>query len=623
MPKTFLIPVAALLGLLVAIPPSLDVAHAEGRNARPDVMPVKDIKRGMKGYGLTVFEGTKPERFDVEVIDVLQNFQPQQDLILIKTKHPRLEVTRVVAGMSGSPIFINGKMVGAYAYGWTFGREPVAGVTPIANMLDDLARPLPKQLDGIPLGALPPQYRSARHRVDASNQFQGKVGSYDVAKHAGQLAQAKSRLVSGKYGGMTPVATPLLMGGLTAGAMALSEELLTPLGLEPLQAGGGGAEDPNAPKRFVDGGALGIQLIRGDMSATGLGTVTRVEGDKLVAFGHPMMNGGVTNLPTAIGSILWFLASDMRSFKIGMPVRSVGAMVNDRQASIVVSHSVEAPVIPVSLKVKGAEGAPRTEWNFEVAHEKFMTPAFMAIALGNALQATAAERQDVSWTVQARLAIKDHGEISLEDQGVAVGGTPDERDFAQSPLVKAAGAILNNPWEPAVLLKADVTIQLSYERDLLRLRGAELIDPEIDAGTPARVRLTLEPYSGQSITRVISIPVPSYLAGETVDISLVPGYTVEHERSAPENLSDLVRNLENQSYPAKSLVASFASGSGAVSYKGRIAKNLPPGALNTIQPVTTSVAPDSFGTQIRRVFALDKFMTGRDSVTVKIRPVLR
>ncbi len=634
MPKSFYLPVAALLGFLAAVVPNLNSARAEGKATRADIMPVDQIKRGMKGYGLTVFEGTTPEKFGVEVIDVLYNFQPQQELILIKTDHPRLDVAKVVAGMSGSPIYIDGKMIGAYAYGWTFGREPVAGVTPIRNMLDDLERPLPKQVDGIPFGTLPKPHQASRSSSEAQGKrtvtgslYRGERGSYDVERHAKQLAEAKSKLVgSATESGVAtlkPVATPLLMGGLTARSVNWAKDLLGPMGLEPLQAGGGGKGDPGAPKRFVAGGAVGIQLIRGDLSATGLGTVTRVEGDKLVAFGHPMMNSGVSNLPTAIGRILWFLASDMRSFKIGMPVREVGAMVNDRQASIVVSHSIEAPVIPVKFKVKGAPGAPVTDWNFEVAHEKFMTPAFIAVALGNAMQTTAAERQDVTWTVKSKLVTRDHGTILLEDQGVSVGGTPDEREFAESPLVKAAGAILNNPWEPTVLASAEVEIELRYEREILRLRGADLLDAEVDAGEPARVRLTLEPYTGKAITRVISIPLPRHLAGGTVNITLEPGYNVEYERAAPESLGELVRNLENQTYPAKSVVASFSSGNGAVSYKGRVAKNLPPGALDSIQPVTTSIAPDAFGTQVRRVFTLGQFMTGQDSVSVKIRPVLR
>jgi hypothetical protein len=136
------------------------------------------------------------------------------------------------------------------------------------------------------------------------------------------------------------------------------------------------------------------------MSASGLGTVTRVEGDKLVAFGHPMMQTGVTSLPTSIGKVLWFLASDMRSFKIGYGVRNVGALVNDRQAAIVVSHSATAPTIPVSMKIKGVPGAPYTSWKFEVAHDKFMTPAFLSIALGKPPRSRL-EQQDVSWNARA------------------------------------------------------------------------------------------------------------------------------------------------------------------------------------------------------------------------------
>src|SRR5690606_20244251 len=136
-------------------------------------------------------------------------------------------------------------------------------------------------------------------------------------------------------------------------AVELASHLLSPLGLEPLAAGGGADAVESAPERYVDGGAVSIQLITGDTTATGLGTVTRVEGDLVSAFGHPMMNSGFTALPAAVSKVLWFLASEQRSFKIGAPVRQVGALVNDRQASIVVSHSATAPVIPVHVEIAG------------------------------------------------------------------------------------------------------------------------------------------------------------------------------------------------------------------------------------------------------------------------------
>ncbi len=621
---------ASLVATLLPLPLGLGRARADGLTSRSDVMPVKDVRPGMKGYGLTVFSGTTPERFDVEVIGVLSNFRPKQDLILIKTKHPRLEVAKVVAGMSGSPIYLNDKMIGAYAYGWTFGAEPVAGVTPIRNMLDDLVRPLPPAIHGWPLRALPERTAalgdgaSGRSQPNSTNSaIDSKYARYDLARHARRLAAEQHAMTSAGAGTLRAVSTPVLIGGMSPAAVNMAQNLLQPLGLEPLQAGGAGTPDPNAPTRYVDGGAIGVQLVRGDMSAMGLGTVTRVEGDRLVAFGHPMMESGVAALPTAIGQVLWFLASDQRSFKIGTAVRPMGAMINDRQASIVVSHSQQAPVIPVSLKLRGVPGVASGNWNFEVAHEKFMSPSFVAVALGSALQAVASERQDVTWTAKSTLKIRGHGQISLEDYGVAIGGTPDAGELGRSNLVRAIGAVLNNPWEPAFIESASMEIELKFAREVLRLRGAELLDPEVEAGKPARVRLTFSPYSGPEVTRVVAVTIPPQLAGQNVTLEIVPGYLEEREDSAPDNLSELVHNLATTTYPPKSVVIAFQSGSSAVSFKGRVARNLPPGALDALRPTTSSVAPEAFQSAIRQVVPLTDFVVGRDKVTVSVRPVLR
>lgn len=588
---------------------------------RPDVLGVDALRPGMKGYGLTVFQGTKPERFGVEIIDVLDNFRPQQELILIKTKHPRLDIAGVVAGMSGSPIFIDGKMIGAYAYGWTFGREPVAGVTPIKHMLDDLARPIPKQIYGVPLRVLPDR-PGKQARVDRF-RFQGPSQGYDLTEHAAQLARSHAQSGLSPTEKIAPVTTPILMGGLSTTGIEMARELLSPLGLEPLQAGGGGAEDPTAPTRFENGGAIGVQLVRGDISATGLGTVTRVEGDRLVAFGHPMMQAGVTALPTAVGKILWFLASEMRSFKIGMPVHDVGTLVNDRMASIVVSQDIKAPVIPVSLRIRGVPGAVHKEWNMEVAHEKFMTPSFLAIALGSAVEAVISERQDISWSARSYLKIKGFDPIPIDDYGVSIGGSPQAQDFMRANVVDAAGAVLNNPWQDVRVESVKMDIEMRYAREIVRLRGAELLESEIDAGKPARIRLTLQPFAGPDQTRLISVPIPAYLAGETLKLSIEPGYMVERERPSPESVDDLIANIIDPVYPPKSIVVSFASGAGGVAHRGLVAKNLPPGAMDSLQPRSSSRGPRAFRTQLRHVEKLPVFMVGKDSVSVEVRPILR
>lgn len=624
MRNTLLLVVAVLIGLLAPLG-LWQTAQAQGKHDS-GILPVDQIKPGMKGYGLTVFSGTKPERFGVSVIGVLKNFQPRQDLILIKTKHPRLAVTKVVAGMSGSPIFINHKMVGAYAYGWTFGREPVAGVTPIQNMLNELHRPIPKMINGWPLvPGRSHDMRQARRSMSSVNRYAGSLDNYDLDKHAQQIAKRNALTVPGSSSPARPVDTPLLMGGMTSSAMGLARKVLSPLGLTPVQAGGGGSsakQAKNAPSHFVDGGAIGVQLIRGDMSAMGLGTVTSVHGNKLVAFGHPMMQSGVTALPTCIGKVLWFLASDMRSFKIGEPIKPLGALVNDRLAAIVVDEKVKAPVIPVTMHIKGVNGAPVTDWKFQIAEEKFMSPAFLAIALGNALQATAAERQDVSWTAESRLSLHRHGSIDLEDFGVAIGGTPDPQDFVRSNLVRSVGALMNNPWKPLLIDGVEMTIRLRYARDILRLRGSEILDPEVQAGQPARIRLTLIPYASKPITRVVSVPIPEHLAGKKLSLEVSPGYTEQRDQADPDSLEALIHNLAHATYPPKSLVVSYNAGDGAVSYKGHVARNLPPGALDAIRPTSSSVAPDTFRSETRLVVPLPDFMTGQDHVNVEVKPVL-
>jgi hypothetical protein len=421
-----------------------------------------------------------------------------------------------------------------------------------------------------------------------------------------------------------PVATPLLVGGLTPGAIALTRELVAPLGLEPLQAGGGGTRpEPDAPTRFEDGGAIGVELIRGDMSATGLGTVTRVEGDRLAAFGHPMMEAGVTALPTAVGRVLWVLASEQRSFKIGMPVRSVGALVNDRVASIIVSHSVKAPVVPVKMTIAGVPGVPLSTWNFEVAHERFLTPSFLAVALGSGLQAVASEHQDVSWSAKSRVKIEGYGTIDLEDFGVAIGGTPDAGEFSRSAVVRAVGGVLNNPWQSARIESVDVNVELRYARDLYRLRGAELLNPEVDAGKPARLRLMLVPFSGPVVTKTLTVPLPAHLAGRTITLEVAPGYAEERDKAAPDSLREFIENLEEPLYPQRSVLVSYASPQATVTHKGRIAEDLPPGVVDTLRPTSSSLGPDAYVTSTRHVFPIGHFLVGRDKVTVSIRPVMR
>ena len=615
----FLIPLAASFGLLASVPLTMRVARAVPASASP-TMPVSEIKVGMKGYGLTVFRGTEPERFDVEVLGTIRQFRPHQDLVLIKTSHPRLEIAKVVAGMSGSPIFIDGRMIGAYAYGWQFGSEPIAGVTPIRSMLDELTRPLPV-MRPLPSAAAP---TASSGDGALGTGFSGDAGAYDLREHARQLAVRTTPTGDTKGPQLSQVATPILLGGMGDGAAKVARDLFEPLGLDPVQAGGAGSgSDADAPLRFVDGGAIGVQLVRGDISAMGLGTVTRVDGDKLVAFGHPMMNGGVSALPTAISRVLWVLASQARSFKLGEAVRPLGALVNDRQAAIVVDSKAPAPTFPATVVIDGVEGAPHRTWSFTVAHEKFMSPSFVALAVGSAFEATTSERRDVTWRAMTDIVVTGLGTIRVEDAGVAVGGTPDADDFTRSRAVRAIGALLNNPWQPTRVERVAMQISVRFARESYRLRGVDALADVIDVGQPARIRLHLVPFAGPEEQKVIEVPIPPELAGKDVDIELAPGYTEVPELPSPERLEDLAANLPRQSYPVDSIVASIKMAEHGVAFHGQVAGRLPPGALDTLRPASDTKAPEPFVSYVRKAIPIHRFLEGKDHVRVRIRPVLR
>lgn len=637
--KEFLSIAAVSVGLFAGLGLAIPLVHAD---AKPRTISVDEIKDGMKGYGLTVFKGVEPERFDVEVVGVLRNFRPSQELILVKTPHPRLNVTKNVRGMSGSPIYLDGRLAGAYAYSWSpFQVEPVAGVTPIAPMLAEMNRPIPPgfwPLEGnapLPGGGgtqpakkgAPPKHASNDNGGAAAGTtaFDGAPGTYDVATHAKQVA---SRLSAGLDPSrpVVPTATPLMLAGMSDRSIALVRSLFGPLGLEPIQAGGGGGagkEDPNAPKHFVDGGGVGVQMARGDVSFMGLGTVTHVEGTKLCGFGHPMMEAGVTAMPTAIGRVHWIFASDQHSSKIGESARSLGALVQDRQSAIIVDETKVAPVFGLTADIKGAEGLPKKTWNVEIAEERFMSAGLVASVLGSIIDASVSERRDVTWKLKSKVSVRNHGSIDLEDFGVATGGMPDASELQHSKVARVVGEVLNNPWELTHIDKIETTLTVDYTRDLWRIRGTDVLDPVVEVGQVARVRVHLVPFAGPETTKVLEIKMPDELAGRDVDLDVVPGYQVVPDLAAPQNLADLLSNSTRQTVMPKSVVLQFRARSQGVAYKGHVADRLPAFALDAMRPSSTDVAPDAFPTYSRSIVALDRYVEGSDRVKIKVRPIVR
>lgn len=604
---------AALLTIAAALTASgALLAQSQPRGSSALLMPIDEVRPGMRGYGLTVFHGTRPERFDLEVVEVVHNFRPHMDVILIRPAHPILDHAGTVAGMSGSPIFLEGRLAGAYAYGWEFGRDPVAGVTPIASMLAELRRPRRTPPGMLPGSGIPIEVAPTGRRSDAADLVT------DPWSALMRRAQASRAPVQTAYGALVPVATPLVVGGVGTAAMRTLTEAFEPFGIVPVQAGGGGgpsAPPADAPTHYENGGAVAVRLISGDISGNITGTVTLAQNGQLVAFGHPMMGMGETAVPAAVARVLWIMASERRSMKISEPVRDLGALIQDRPSTVVVDERAAAPTIPVRVSVRGVDGAPHAEWNVTVAGHRAFSSRLAASVLETALEETAGDQGDVAWTVRSRVTMRGRGTVEFVDHGAGNGGVQ-----ASSTASEFMGRIMDNAFGVIPVDRVDYEVELRWARDFSYIRHASLSRSEVDPGEAVELRVSLARYGEAPEVRSVRIEVPRELAGRDLDVEVSGGGETPPDLAEPESLDDLVRNLTTR-FPDDALVVSVRMPGTGLTLRGRVVQNLPSSALDALRPGSSSDGGEPLWNVRRTVVPVGRIVIGRDRVRLRVREV--
>jgi hypothetical protein len=626
-------PPRALLSL-AALP--LVLAVVAVAQTRQTTIPVEEIHRGMRGYGLTVFQGETPERFGVEVIDVLHNFRPNQDLILVRTEHPILDHASTVGGMSGSPIYFDDRLAGAYAYGWPFGKDPIAGVTPIASMLAELHRP--RRPNAFPVagplpaaGAPAPRPRAALGSASSARlvglpAFRGEERTDALTPLRAEAARFARALPStGGAVRLERAATPLMLGGFSDRAVEALSEQLAPYGFLPLQAGGSG-QAPRAggpAPRFVDGGAIGVQLVRGDLNATAIGTVTHVVGRELVAFGHPMSNAGETGLPTATARILHVLANEQRSFKFGEAVAPLGALVNDRQAAIVVDSGVVAATVPVTLRLHGVDGLPHSEWHFEVAAHRVLTPVLILGAISSALDAAVSDETDMTFEARSRVAIEGRADlVELTDRGYSAGGVAAQGALSRLRLFETLEVVYGNPFEDARVRSVELDLTVRFAREVTTIVDAVVADDEVDPGERVNVQVTLRSFGQPDETRLLPVDVRPENAGSDLELLVQPGDDVTLENPEPRSIEDLLAIVGHR-LPATSLVVSTKLPSRGLRFEGHVVSSLPPSALDALSLTNGSAPSAPFTTQDRQIYPLGRLLGGSARIRLHVRATPR
>ncbi|MBI2892107.1 MAG: hypothetical protein HYY06_01045 [Deltaproteobacteria bacterium] len=606
---------AGLSLLLVTVVPVVSRAQAAAQTIR-----IQDVRQGMRGYGLTVFQGTEPERFDVEVIGVLRNFLPRQDIILIRCNHPTLEHSGIVGGMSGSPIYLEGKLAGALAYGWRFAKDPVAGVTPIQYMLPELSRPL----RGMPRGVMGPALARAATRSSdgpAAGYRPGIRGSWRdlFAPPDGYFRRFDPESE------LSPAVTPFFLSGFSSRARAVMEELLDPYGLVPLQAGGSGGRRPskrppaqNGRNPFVPGGGIGVQLVRGDIDGTGIGTITYVDGNKFLAFGHPMFNTGEQYFPVTTTRIHTFLASYQRSFKIGEPIDEVGSLMQDRQACIAGDVTKRARMIPVRIHMTDRTTRREDTFNVEIAQHRFLTPALAFGAAFDAISDGLQDEADATLTIRGRIGVTDFGTIDLTDHAFSAAGAGDPGALLRARFFGAMNRILLNPFQEASLDRIDLDIDVRYERGVSEIRSVYVTSDELIAGERVNAYVVLRPLGGVEEVRSFPFVVPRVAAGRELEIEVSTGEDVRPEIAEPQNLRELLHNVE-VGYPATSIVLSLKLPGEGVTMTGHVVRSLPSSALDTLRPAASTQSATTFTTTSRQVIPMDRIIWGTERLRVRVR----
>ena len=566
----------------------------------------------MTGYGLTVFEGTRPDRFAIQVIGVLHNFLPKQDLILIRSDDPRLVHSGIVAGMSGSPIYLTSpdgdRLAGALSYGWQFAKDPIAGVTPIENMLAELERPL-RGRDHTPAS------EAARESLRKN-----RLASDEDRRPSYQGMPLPKGLAESSYSSLVRAAVPLSISGFGAAGFDEIARAMAPYHMTPMAAGGGAKANASGPARFEPGGSIAVELVRGDMSVQGVGTVTWVDGDRVLAFGHPMFNVGEIYLPVATAEIHTFMSSLSSSFKMASPLVEAGTLVQDRQSCIVADTGHRSDMIPVNVRV-ASPGRPDREFHAEVVRHRFLSPMLAATVIANAAQEAASDVADATITVHTELGVRGYQPLELTDHSFAPDGLS-PKIFAASSGVKAIGELLFNPFTPLNFDRIDVQIDVDYKPDYAEIIGVSLHSDEIAPGTRPSLTVSLRPYNGAEYTQTIPLDIPASLAGQLLKIEASAGNLVKPDMAAPEDVRGVMDNLR-KSYPASSIVVTIETPDEDITLRGSVVSDLPASIADTLRPGASTRRGESFKRSARVIVNTRAVIGGKQNLQVRVKDQIR
>jgi len=573
-----------LLVFLFAFP-TLSIA----REGSPlPIMPVSEVEPGMVGIGKTVFQGDKIEEFNVKILGTLKNFLPKKDIILAELQGDRLQYTGVIGGMSGSPIYIDGKLIGAMAYGWQFSKNPIFGITPIEQMLEI-------ESNSEAFGAAAPQSGAAASPPAGATQLYNPFEAPANPLLDGTLSESGPAAGSFTAGGasLTRLEVPLTFSGCHPEVVKKFGKIFAPFGLVPLMGGNTGDEPRGAARNptFEAGSAVSAQLIRGDISLAATGTLTLRDGDRFLAFGHPFLNFGPVDFPMTAAEIVTVLPNVAQSFKISNSTTFMGSIKTDHTNGVFGIVGSQPNMIPLNIVLK-LPGPKVETFRYELVRHKLLSPVLGAITLINSLGPVGDALSEQTLRVSGQIDIKGTEPITIDNMYAG--------SIATSQLAQALQIIIqylySNYYGPAEIKNIELAVDAQEGFPRVQVSEVYLDRKIVYPGDSVRVEVVLNPYNGPKFKERFSVVMPTvdsdtklFIMVGAADIITRTELQLSPNRFIYTSLKHLVR-LINSTKKNNCLYLKVVKLEKGLILRGREMTGLPPSVWSLLQSDKSSGA---------------------------------
>jgi hypothetical protein len=579
-------PAVVLFALLLTLGvPVFAQTSPEASPRKVEYFPLEDVRAGQKGIARTVFSGAEPQEFGVEVLGVLSGYPaPRQSLIIARLSGPQVDRTSVFAGMSGSPVYINGKLVGAISYAFPFAKEPIAGVTPIKSMIDIFERGRQTTAGRDELGFMR-EPRAVSYSSLAGMDWKPQLPGGQSSSVSFVAPVATGSPLVGLLGQQfAPIATPLVFNGFSPQAVAQFSTQLQAYGLLPVAGVGGAA--PLSPlgkvtdQTLAPGTSISVELVRGDYSVAASGTVTHRDGERVYAFGHPFLSLGSSDMPMSESTVVTVIPNTMNSFKLTVPGQMVGTISQDRSTGIYGRLSQAPKMIPVTINLHSNRDQVET-YKYEVANDEFLTPLLLNMTVYSTIISSERSLGDSTVSVRGKIEVKGHEPITLERRFSTTGAGINAAGSVAAPVQ----ALLSSGFEGVELGQITLDIAASDSRRAATLDRISLDRNEVHSGETVEVQAYVRTESGKQFVQRIPVSIPADVPPGQLVLFVGDGGSLQQASASqsfvPKDLGQLVGAINKIKKNDRLYCKLFRITTGAVIGTDEM-PNLPPSFVATL-----------------------------------------